>query len=142
MTDTDEYDSTDEYLTTEDIITNFKAIPSRTQPGCYYFGLRKERDERLYPGIEQNLWTLWPLKQDFGIDDLAIEHAQVILIQEAIQKHIKEKELHLEAEEKALACLEKRIGRSPVHRRRSTIISARGGGPIRKKTTKRKKSKK
>jgi hypothetical protein len=83
--------------------------------------------------IYSTIWAAGLSDVDLG----AIEEAQIKLIKKRIKKNIKE-ELRPEAEEKAFACLEKEIGRSPVHRRRSTF----GGGKSTRKRRKKRKTRK
>lgn len=125
--DTEEYDSDDEYWSTVDIQRIFKVVPSRTHPNCYSF--RNRGDGKIYS-------TIWgAMYNEKNIDLGAIEDAQIELIKKAIEKKHSKKDseqtdlatkLRAEDEEKAFACLEKEIGKFPVHRRRSTF----GGGGI------------
>jgi len=130
--DTEEYDTDDEYLSTDLLKAIFEAVPSRTRPNCYSFSMAGGP-------IFSSIWVA--ARKRLGGDrfDLgAIEEAQIKLIKRRIKKDI-EKELRPEAEEKAFACLEKDIGKSPVHRRRSTF----GGKSTRKKRKrKRRRTKK
>jgi len=108
--DTEGYDTDDEYYTTGNLTRMFTAVPSRSKPNCYsFFGSHNGK-------IYSTIWAAGLSDVDLG----AIEEAQIKLIKKRIKKNIKE-ELRPEAEEKAFACLEKGIGRSPVHRRRSTF---------------------
>ena len=141
--DTEKYDDMDEYLSTDQLTDIFEAVKWKGRPNCYSFRVR---------GVERELApkfpSIWAAAREgfIGRTDLgAIEEAQIKLIKKRINKNIKkklhraeaeEKELHrAEAEKKAFACLEKDIGRSPVHRRRSTFG---GGKSTRKKRKKRK----
>ena len=124
--DTEEYDPDDEYWSAESLSWVFEAVPSRTRPNCYSFR-KGGRTGPIYT-------TIWAAGLS-DVDEGAIEEAQIKLIKKGIKKNIKKEELRPEAEEKAFACLEKRIGRSPVHRRRSTFG---GGKSTRKKRKKRK----
>ena len=124
---TEEYDPDDEYWSAESLSWVFEAVPSRTRPNCYSFR-KGGNNATIYP-------TIWSDGNIRDVDLGAIEEAQIKLIKEGIKKNIKKEELRPEAEEKAFACLEKRIGRSPVHRRRSTFG---GGKSTRKKRKKRK----
>ena len=131
--DTEEYNDMDEYLSTDTLAKIFTAVPSKSRPNCYSFRMRGLARE-LAPKFS-SIWAA-ARKGSIGRTDLgAIEEAQIKLIKERINKNIKKKLHRAEAEEKAFACLEKDIGRSPVHRRRSTFG---GGKSTRKKRKKRK----
>ncbi len=133
--DTEEYDTDDEYWSTDLLTAVFKAVPSRTRPNCYSFRMGGRSGPRF-----STIWAAGLSDVDLG----AIEEAQIKLIKKRIKKNIKE-ELRPEAEEKAFACLEKEIGISPVHRRRSTFGGGKSTRKKRKKRrrkTKKKKSRK